>query len=99
MITRLQAEEDPPVSPEVDHLMDRASPEDQRQATARFEKVMAYLNGEKERYAGVPPRTLHRWVARFREAEEQLGSGYVGLLPRKTAQGTVSPKPHPHHVR
>ncbi len=92
VITRLQAEEDPPVSPEVDHLMDRASPEDQRQATARFEKVMAYLNGEKERYAGVPPRTLHRWVARFREAEEQLGSGYVGLLPRKTAQGNREPK-------
>jgi len=92
VITRLQAEEDPPVSPEVDHLMDRASPEDQRQATARFEKVMAYLNGEKERYAGVPPRTLHHWVARFREAEEQLGSGYVGLLPRKTAQGNREPK-------
>lgn len=92
VITRLRAEEDPPVSPEVDRLMERASPEDQRQAVVRFEKVMAYLNGEKERYAGVPPRTLHRWVARFREAEEQLGSGFVGLLSRKTAQGNRQPK-------
>ncbi len=92
VITKLRAEEDPPVSPEVDRLMERASPEDQRQAVVRFEKVMAYLNGEKERYAGVPPRTLHRWVARFREAEEQLGSGFVGLLSRKTAQGNRQPK-------
>src|SRR6202022_4947316 len=73
VITRLRAEEDPSVSPEGDRLMDMASPEDQRQATVRFEKVIAYLNGEKEHYAGVPPRTLHRWVARFREAEEQFG--------------------------
>ena len=92
VITRLRAEEDPPVSPEVDRLMDRATPDDQRQATARFEKVIAYLNGEKERYAGVPPRTLHRWVARFREAEEQLGCGYVGLLSRKASQGNREPK-------
>lgn len=92
VITRVHAEEDAPVSPEVDRLMDRATPDDQRQANARFEKVMAYLNGEKEHYAVVPPRTLHRWVARFREAEEQLGCGYVGLLPRKASQGNREPK-------
>src|SRR5260370_39517544 len=87
VITRLLVEEDPPLSPEVDRLMDQATPDDQRQAAIRFEKVMAYLNGQKERYATVPSRTLHRWVARFREAEEQLGCGYVGLLSRKASQG------------
>lgn len=92
VISRLPVLEDPPVSPEVDRLMDRATPDDHRQAAARFEKVMAYLNGEKEQYANIPPRTLHRWVARFREAEEQLGSGFVGLLPRKAAQGNREPK-------
>jgi putative transposase len=92
VITRLRAEEDAPVSPEVDRLMDRASPADQRQANERFEKVMAYLQGEKDRYAGVAPRTLHRWVARFREAEETLGCGYVGLLSRKASQGNHAPK-------
>jgi len=92
VITRLRAEEDAPVSPEVDRLMDRASPADQRQANERFEKVMAYLQGEKDRYAGVAPRTLHRWVARFREAEERLGCGYVGLLSRKASQGNHAPK-------
>jgi len=92
VITRLRAEEDAPVSPEVDRLMDRASPTDQRQANERFEKVMAYLQGEQDRYAGVAPRTLHRWVARFREAEETLGCGYVGLLSRKASQGNHAPK-------
>ena len=92
VITRLRPEEDAPISPEVDRLMDQATPADQRQANARFEKVMAYINGEKDCYAGVAPRTLHRWVARFREAEEQLGCGYVGLLSRKASQGNHAPK-------
>ena len=92
MISRLRTEEDAPVSPEVDRLMDRASPADHRQASVRFEKVMASLQGEKDRYAGIAPRTLHRWVARFREAEERLGCGYVGLLSRKASQGNHAPK-------
>lgn len=92
VISRLPVLEDPPVSPEVDRLMDQATPDDHRQAVARFGKVMAYLNGEKEQYAKIPPRTLYRWVARFREAEEQLGSGFVGLLPHKAAQGNREPK-------
>ena len=92
VITRLRPEEDAPVSPEVDRLMDQATPADQRQANERFEKVMAYINGEKDRYAGVAPRTLHRWVARFREAEVKYGCGYVGLLSRKASQGNHAPK-------
>jgi Poxvirus D5 protein-like len=72
--------------------VDGATPADQRQANVRFEKVMAYLQGEKDRYAAVAPRTLHRWVARFREEEETLGCGYVGLLSRKAAQGNYAPK-------
>ncbi len=92
VITRLCVEEDAPVSPEVDRLMDMASPTDQRQANERFEKVIAYLQGEKDRYSGVAPRTLHRWVARFREAEEKYGCGYVGLLSRKVSQGNYAPK-------
>jgi putative transposase len=62
VITRLRPEEDAPVSKDLDRLMDQATPADQRQANERFETVMAYINGEKDRYAGVAPRTLHRWV-------------------------------------
>ena len=80
VITRLRAEEDPPVSPEVDRLMDQATPDDQRQATARFEKVIAYLNGEKEHYAKVPPRTLHRWVTDHWLYFYECSVGCIGIL-------------------
>jgi putative transposase len=79
-------------SPEVDRRMSLASPADLRQANERYAQVVAYLQGEKDAYAKSPSRTLHRWVARFREAEETLGCGYVGLLSRKTAQGNRTPK-------
>ncbi len=93
VITRLNQQEDLPApSREVDLLMDHASPSDLRQANERFEKVVAYLQGEKDRHAGIAPRTLHRWVASFRSAEEQFGCGYVGLLPRKASQGNHTPK-------
>jgi putative transposase len=93
VITRLgQGEELPASSLEVDRLMDQASPADLRQANERFEKVIAYLQGEKDQYTGIAPRTLHRWVASFRLAEETLGCGYVGLLSRKASQGNRTPK-------
>jgi putative transposase len=92
VITPLPLEAEPPVSPEVDRLLDRATPADLRQANERFAKVMAYLQKERDGAAGIAPRTLHRWVARFREAETTLGCGYVGLLSRKANQGNRSPK-------
>lgn len=93
VITQLRPDTHPPsASLEVDRLMDRASPSDLRQANDRFALVIAYLQGEKDRYAGIAPRTLHRWVARFREAETQFGCGYIGLLTRKAQQGNHTPK-------
>ena len=34
-----------------------------------------------EARAAVPPRTKQRWQQRYREAETQYGSGFLGLLP------------------
>jgi len=39
----------------------------------------------------VPNRTLRRWVAQYRAAERELGSGYLGLLPRPP-RGNSKPK-------
>lgn len=92
-IKRLGSEsETPTTAPEVDQLLDRATPTDQRQANERFAMVSAYLQGEKDKCAIVAPRTLHRWVARYREAEAQWGCGYVGLLTRRPQQGNHTPK-------
>jgi putative transposase len=93
VITPLRSPDDlPATAPEVDQFMDHASSSDLRQANERFVVVTAYLQGEKEKYAAIAPRTLHRWVARYREAEAQFGSGYVGLLTRKAKQGNHIPK-------
>jgi putative transposase len=92
VITTLPLEADLPVSVEVDRLLDQASPADLRQANECFARVMAYLQKERAGAAGIAPRTLHRWVARFREAETTLGCGYVGLLSRKANQGNRIPK-------
>src|SRR6266699_1696330 len=67
----------PTTSPEVDRRLSRATPEDLRQANERYAQVVAYLQGEKDVSAKTPSRTLHRLVARFREAEATLGGGYV----------------------
>lgn len=92
-IKRLGTDGDPPATaPEVDQLLDRATSIDQRKATERFAMVSAYLQGEKDKCATIAPRTLHRWVKLFREAEARLGCGYVGLLPRKAQQGNHAPK-------
>ena len=41
----------------------------------------------------VPPRTLRRWVAAYRAAEINLGSGYLGLLPEPRGGNTMPKLP------
>jgi putative transposase len=41
----------------------------------------------------IPPRTLRRWVAAYRAAEINLGSGYLGLLPERRSGNTVPKLP------
>src|SRR5207248_2501070 len=55
-----------------------ASETDLEKATHRFHSVSQVLRGEASAVA--PPRTLRRWIAAYRAAEEQYGNGYVGLL-------------------
>jgi putative transposase len=53
------------------------------EANRRAEMVDAYLRGDFPlKNDVVPERTLLRWVARKREAEEAYGAGFVGLIPR-----------------
>ncbi|NJM40500.1 MAG: DDE-type integrase/transposase/recombinase [Anaerolineae bacterium] len=45
-----------------------------------------------------PARTLFRWQRRYREAEQQYGSGYVGLLPQDHHKGNRNRKLMPDVV-
>ncbi len=77
---------------EVCKLMAAASPEELAKANHRFQLVQAYFQREISLYRDIVPRTLRRWVKRFREAEVKYGCGYVGLLPRTGARGNRTPK-------
>jgi transposase InsO family protein len=70
--------DDAPV--EIQQRLLLASEADLEKATNRFRAVSQALRGEASAVA--PPRTLRRWIAGYRAAEEQYGNGYIGLLPR-----------------
>jgi len=62
----------------------RASEEDLRVANYRADIVRRHLQGESLPAGGeVPPRTLRRWLSRYRSGECLWGAGYLGLLPKR----------------
>lgn len=91
-ISPIVAEESREANKEVSGLMAAASPKALATANHRFQKVIAYFQGQIEYYRDIVPRTLRRWVKRFREAQTQYGCGYVGLLPRTAARGNRTAK-------
>lgn len=65
---------------EIQRRLLSASEADLAEATRRFHIVSQALRGEACALAS--SRTLRRWTAAWRAAEEQHGNGYIGLLPR-----------------
>ena len=66
-----------------------ASEDDLRVANLRYQLVQQRLNGGTP---PVPERTLRFWVARYKEAEQRQGSGYLGLIPRTGQRGNRGSK-------
>jgi len=65
-----------------------ASEEDLRVANHRADIVGRHLAGSPPIDGGwTSARILRRWIARYRAAESQWGSGYIGLLPRTSHRG------------
>ncbi len=87
-----QAEEEPSATEEVRQLMEAASPAVLAEANRRFHLVQAYFQRQTDLYQEVVPRTLRRWVKRFRSAEVSYGCGYVGLLPQTSKRGNRTAK-------
>jgi transposase InsO family protein len=70
----------------------RASERELRTANERLRLVTGFLIGSaSSETASVPGRTLRRWLAVYRAAERELGSGYLGLLPCPP-RGNSTPK-------
>jgi putative transposase len=62
-----------------------ANERDLKIANDRFSALQAQRRGERE--PNMPARTLRFWAARYREAEESFGDGYIGLLPETQKRG------------
>ncbi len=73
-----------PSTPEIRYVLEHASPKSLLEANRRFGQVLAYVQGEK---IPTPLRTVRRWMASYRAAEEQYGCGYVGLLDHVANRG------------
>ena len=59
-----------------------ASDQELRIANDRLQHVLGFLGDRQSATPNpIPVRTLRRWVALYRKAEQELGSGYLGLLP------------------
>ena len=70
----------------------QANEQDMTVANERLRHVSLHLkNMPPCSESPVPGRTLRRWVAAYRTAEINLGSGYLGLLPQPRG-GNTTPK-------
>jgi len=87
--------EDPRRATEANVLerLSKASESDLRTANYRAELASRYLYG-RSLPAGddISLRTFLRWVARYRCAQVNYGSGYLGLLPHHSAKGNRTPR-------
>ncbi|MEN6385978.1 MAG: TnsA endonuclease N-terminal domain-containing protein, partial [Phycisphaerales bacterium] len=54
-----------------------------KKANQRAASIERYLTTKKKPQY-VKDRTLRRWVKSYREAEQKWGSGYIGLIPKKS---------------
>ncbi len=74
-------------------LLSTASEDDLSVANHRFEVVRCHLNGEPDRAGSpLPERTIRLWTTKYRQAKEQYGSGYLGLIPRTSQRGNRGSK-------
>jgi transposase InsO family protein len=69
----------------------RASPADFHEANRRYALIAPHRDGALDAPT-TPGRTLRRWRARWRAAEQVDRCGYAGLLPRRGQSGNRAPK-------
>jgi putative transposase len=66
-----------------------ASPKGEEAAIKRWREILAYFRGDP---LTVTPRSVQNWMAAYRQAEAEMGCGYVGLLDRVAERGNRSPR-------
>jgi transposase InsO family protein len=72
---------------DIPQLLAEADPADLREANRRHAIITPYLAGVAAPSSAASTRTIRRWLAQWRIAEQGLGCGYLGLLPRWRQRG------------
>jgi putative transposase len=73
--------------------LSKASESDLRTANYRAGLVHRYLHDRSlPARTDTSPRTFLRWIAGYRQAQADSGSGYLGLLPHHSTKGNRTPR-------
>src|SRR5215213_1607480 len=82
------------IHPEVAKRLAQADKISFAEANRRYKIVHTYLSGEPlPLKVNISERTLRRWSARYRMAQEAYGNGYIALLPDKRSGNTKDKLP------
>ena len=72
---------------EAEARLRRATESELAIANNRLQHVIGFIKKTSTDDRGIPERTLRRWVAAYRQAENTgPGSGYLGLLPERASR-------------
>jgi putative transposase len=91
-VTGLAAWIEGQMSAEARSLLAQASPKAFAVANRRYEAIKPVLAGGSAANPSVHPRTVVRWVAQYKRAQQLHRCGYVGLLPQYHRSGNHQPK-------
>jgi putative transposase len=78
-----------PLSEAARERLTSASPKGEEAANKRWREILVYFRGDP---LTVTPRSVQNWMAAYRQAEAEMGCGYVGLLDRVAERGNRSPR-------
>ncbi len=72
-------------------ILSQASLEDLQEANRRYQIIAPLLKGQPADTT-TPGRTRRLWLARYRQAEQAWGNGYLGLIPQRAKRGNRQAK-------
>lgn len=77
---------------ELNSILRGASQKDLEDANRRYRSIEPILLGQKIENPTVPERTLRDWLAKYKQAQQQYGYGYIGLLNHSNKKGNRNRK-------
>jgi hypothetical protein len=80
------------IAADIPQLLAEANPADLREANRRHGIITPYLAGVDAPSPAASARTIRRWLAQWRLAEQGHGCGYLGLLPKWRQRGNRNHK-------